>query len=49
MIRPKSIMRWVIPAFTGVILAVGYVYAQQPAPQTQAPNPYLMGTEGLGQ
>src|SRR6266481_8274203 len=49
MIRPKSIMRWDIPAFTGVILAVGYVYAQQPAPQTQAPNPYLMGTEGLGQ
>jgi hypothetical protein len=49
MIRPKSIMRWVIPAFTGVILAVGYVYAQQPAPQTQAPNPYSMGTEGLNQ
>src|SRR6266850_7118233 len=43
MIRPRSIMRWVILALTGVILAVGYVYAQQPAPQT-APNPYLMGT-----
>jgi hypothetical protein len=45
--------RWVILSLTGVILAVGYVYAQQPAPQTQgqtaAPNPYLMGTEGLNQ
>src|SRR5439155_23486260 len=31
------------------ILAFGYVYAQQPAPQTGAPNPYLMGTEGPNQ
>src|SRR5216684_4932577 len=53
MIRPKSMTRWVIPALTGVILAVGYAYAQQPSPQTQAqtaaPNPYLMGTEGPNQ
>jgi cytochrome c peroxidase len=49
MIRPKSIMRWVIPSLTVLILAFGYVYAQQPATQTQAPNPYLLGTEGLGQ
>src|ERR1700719_2642011 len=32
-----------------LILALGYAYAQQPAPQTPAPNPYLMGTEGLNQ
>ncbi len=49
MIRPKSMTRWVILSLTGVILAVGGVYAQQPAPQTAAPNPYLMGTEGLNQ
>src|SRR6266446_8256654 len=48
-IRPKSIMRWVILSLPAVILAFGYVYAQQPAPQPQAPNPYLMGTEGLNQ
>src|SRR5437660_5681524 len=49
MIRPKSMMRWVILSLTAVILAFGYAYAQQPAPQTPAPNPYLMGTEGLNQ
>src|SRR5260370_20584584 len=49
MIRPKSMTRWVILSLTGVILAVGGVYAQQPAPQTAAPNPHLMGTEGLNQ
>src|ERR1700732_4599634 len=41
--------RWVVLWATGLILAMGYGYAQQPAPPTQAPNPYLMGTEGLGQ
>ena len=53
MIRPKSMMRWAILSLTGLMLASGYVYAQQPAPQTQsqpaAPNPYLMGTEGPNQ
>jgi cytochrome c peroxidase len=49
MIRPRSITRRAILSLIGLILAVGYVYAQQPAPQTQAPNPYLMGTEGLNQ
>jgi cytochrome c peroxidase len=53
MIRTNSRRGLVILALIGVILAVGYVYAQQPAPQTQAPtaapNPYLMGTEGLNQ
>src|SRR5437870_13152794 len=51
MIRPKSMIRWVILSLTAVILAFGYVYAQQPAPapQTGAPNPYLMGTEGPNQ
>jgi hypothetical protein len=47
MVRPKSVMRWVILSSTAVILAFGYVYAQQPAPQTQgqtAPNPYRLGT-----
>src|SRR5690348_16338541 len=50
---PPSRVRWIVASFAGLILAVGYVYAQQPAPQTQAqtasPNPYLMGTEGLNQ
>jgi cytochrome c peroxidase len=53
MFRPKSMMRCVILSLTAVIMAFGYVYAQQPAPQTQgqtaAPNPYLMGTEGYYQ
>src|ERR1700680_640844 len=49
MIRPKSMARGVILSLTGLILGFGYAYAQQPAPQTQAPNPYLMGTEGPNQ
>src|ERR1700720_3769345 len=53
MIRTNSRRGLVILALIGVILVVGYVYAQQPAPQTPAqtaaPNPYLMGTEGLNQ
>src|SRR5438445_13873096 len=49
MIRAKSLTRRVILSLTGLILALGYVYAQQPAPQTAPPNPYLMGTEGLNQ
>ena len=52
MIRPSR-LRWIVLASTGLILAFGYVYAQQPAPQTQPqttpPNPYLIGTEGLDQ
>jgi cytochrome c peroxidase len=52
--RLKSITRWVILSVTVVILAaVGHVFAQQPATQTQAqtaaPNPYLEGTAGLDQ
>ena len=49
MIRPKRMARWVILSLTVLIPAFGYVYAQQPAPQTAPPNPYLMGTEGLNQ
>jgi len=49
MVRPKNRTRLVILSLTGLIVAFGYVYAQQPAPQTGAPNPYLMGTEGLNQ
>src|SRR6266481_1139300 len=49
MIRPKRMTRWVILSSTVLILAFGYVHAQQPAPQPAAPNPYLMGTEGLNQ
>jgi hypothetical protein len=53
-IRLKSITRWTILTLTAVILAaVGHVFAQQPATQTQAqtaaPNPYLEGTSGLDQ
>ena len=48
---PPSRARWIVVSSTALILAFGYVYAQQPAPQTQpqtaAPNPYLMGTEGV--
>ena len=47
MIRAKSMTRWVILSLTGLVLAFGYVYAQQPAPQTAPPNPYLMGTDGV--
>src|ERR1700732_5394021 len=42
-------MRLVGLSCATLILALGYAYAQQPAPQTPAPNPYLMGTEGLNQ
>ncbi|MGA7264135.1 MAG: hypothetical protein WBX30_25055, partial [Stellaceae bacterium] len=53
MIRPKSMARWITLSLTAVTLTSGYLYAQQPTPQTQsqtaAPNPYLMGTEGLDQ
>src|SRR2546423_1549102 len=46
-------MRLVSLSCATLILALGYAYAQQPAPQTQsqpaAPNPYLMGTEGFYQ
>jgi hypothetical protein len=47
MFQPKSIRRCAILLLCSVALTVGYVYAQQPTPQTQtqttAPNPYLMG------
>jgi hypothetical protein len=51
---PSSRARWIVlSSFIALILASSYVYAQQPAPQTQgqtaAPNPYLMGTDGLNQ
>ena len=52
MIRQRSLTRWVILSLTGLILGLGYVYAQQPTPQTQqlaAPNPSSIGTEGLNQ
>jgi cytochrome c peroxidase len=53
MIQPKGMMCWGILSLTGLMLVFGYAYAQQPASQTQAqpaaPNPYLMGTEGLNQ
>ena len=53
MFRSSSIRRWSILLLLGLVLSFGSVYAQQPAPQTQgqtaAPNPYLMGTEGLDQ
>ena len=53
MFRPNRLKRWAVLLLTGLAMSFGYVYAQQPAPQTQsqtaAPNPYLMGTEGLDQ
>ena len=51
MFRPNRLRRWPVLVLAAVVSTFGYVYAQQPAPQTQgqtaAPNPYLMGTEGL--
>ena len=47
MIRPPA-TRLVILSCTALILVLGHAYAQQ-ASQTAAPNPYLMGTEGLNQ
>jgi cytochrome c peroxidase len=41
-------MRLVSLSCATLILALGYAFAQQASP-TPAPNPYLMGTEGLGQ
>src|ERR1700732_302972 len=41
-------MRLVSLSGATLILALGFAHAQQ-APQTPAPNPYLMGTEGLDQ
>jgi hypothetical protein len=41
-------MRFVGLSGATLILALGFAHAQQ-APQTPAPNPYLMGTEGLDQ
>jgi cytochrome c peroxidase len=38
--------RWGFVALTGLILTLARADAQQ-QPQTNAPNPYLMGTEGL--
>ena len=53
MFRPNRLRRWPVLVLAAVVSTFGYVYAQQPAPQTQgqtaAPNPYLMGTEGLNQ
>src|ERR1700736_2547979 len=53
MFRPNSTRCWAMLLLPVVTLASGYLYAQQPAPQTQAqaaaPNPYLMGTEGYYQ
>jgi len=53
MFSPNSIRRCAALLLSSVALTFGYVYAQQPAPQTQAqtaaPNPYLMGTEGPNQ
>jgi len=43
----KAVTRWAILSLAGLILSFGLADAQQ-APQTGAPNPYLMGTEGLG-
>jgi cytochrome c peroxidase len=42
----KGVMRWGMIALTGLILTFAHADAQQ-QPQTSAPNPYLMGTEGL--
>src|ERR1700751_2630749 len=47
--RLPAAMRLFSLACATLVLALGYADAQQPAPQTAAPNPYLMGTEGLNQ
>jgi hypothetical protein len=41
----KGVTRWSVVALTGLILTFAHADAQQ-QPQTSAPNPYLMGTEG---
>jgi cytochrome c peroxidase len=41
----KGVTRWGIVALTALILMLARADAQQ-QPQTSAPNPYLMGTEG---
>src|ERR1700730_12803338 len=42
----KGVTRWSIVALPGLILTLARADAQQ-QPQTNAPNPYLMGTEGF--
>ena len=53
MIRWQKKTHWLVPFLICPALAAGYVYAQQPTPQTPAqpaaPNPYAMGTEGFYQ
>ena len=46
--RLPAAMRLVSLSCATLVLALGYAHAQQ-ASQTPAPNPYLMGTEGLDQ
>src|SRR6201994_2044467 len=51
MIPSSKARRIVLSSFLGLLPAFGYVYAQQPAPQTPpqpaAANPYLLGNEGV--
>jgi cytochrome c peroxidase len=42
----KGVMRWGMVALTGLILTLARADAQE-QPQTNEPNPYLMGTEGF--
>ena len=53
MLRPTRRTAWTLLALAIAAGIAGYGYAQQPSPQPQpqtaAPNPYLMGTEGLDQ
>jgi cytochrome c peroxidase len=53
LLRPTRRTAWTILALAASAAIAGYTYAQQPSPQPQpqtaAPNPYLMGTEGLDQ
>ncbi len=49
MMLAQSRKLWFGVAAAALAAAVGVAYAQQgPQPQTSAPNPYLMGTEGDG-
>ena len=43
----KAITRWAAVSLAALLLCFGQADAQQ-QPQTGAPNPYLMGTEGVG-
>src|SRR6201994_1072516 len=51
MIPSSKARRIVLSSFLGLLPAFGYVYAQQPAPQTPpqpaAANPYLLGNGGV--